>query len=85
MKSFVVSIILVLFTATAGLSKEVEGDEAKNIVMKGEVLGMALFDDFFKRVFEEKKSGFIYSVKYDKEIYYCYNSRKIGWFCESFK
>ena len=75
---------LIFLTATSVFCKEVEGDKAKNIVLKGEVIGMALFDDFLKKIFEEKEAGFIYGVKFNNEIYHCYHSRNINWFCESF-
>lgn len=84
MKHLFLSLVLILFTTTASLSKEVEGDDAKRIVMNGEVLGMTLFDNFFKELFDEKDAGFIYSVKYKDEIYTCYNFAMKEWFCESF-
>jgi hypothetical protein len=65
-------------------AQEVSGDEAKSIVMSGEVLGMTLFDDFFKNVFEEESVGFIYSVIYENDLYYCFNYQRSEWFCETF-
>jgi len=72
----------IVCSTVAYASGEVEGYEAKSIVMNGDVLGVTLFDDFFKDVFKEKKAGFIYSVKYENEIYYCFNYNRTKWFCE---
>jgi len=84
MKHIIITLLFILLTAKVGFSKEFEGSEAKNIVMNGEVLGMILFDDFFKEIFEEREVGFIYSVKYENELYYCYNYNRDKWFCEFF-
>ena len=84
MKYISIILLFILLTAKVGFSKEIEGNEAKNMVMNGEVLGMTLFDDFFKEVFEEREAGFIYSVKYENKLYYCYNYNRNKWFCESF-
>ncbi len=83
MKHLVLSLVLILFTTTASLSNEVEGDDAKNIVMNGEVLGMTLFDAFLKKEFGEEFAGFVYGVKYKGELYYCFNYNMNKWFCES--
>ena len=85
MKHLIITLLLVLFTTKVCLSEEIEGNKAKNIVMNGEVLGMTLFDDFFKEIFRETEAGYIYSVKYENEIYYCYNYNRKKWFCESFE
>ena len=71
MKKLFLCIALLLTTTSVSLSKEVEGTEAKKIVMNGEVIGMTLFDDFFKKVFEEKNAGFIYKVKYNESVLLC--------------
>ena len=85
MKNLIITLLLVLFTSKVCLSEEFEGNKAKNIVMNGDVLGMTLFDNFFKEIFEEEDAGFIYSVKYENEIYYCYNYNRNKWFCEKFE
>ena len=84
MKTILISIITSVVTFSTAFADEVEGDKAKSIVMEGEVLGMVLFDDFFKRVFEEENAGFIYSVKYEGKLFTCYNYNRKEWFCESF-
>lgn len=61
---------------------EVEGEEARSIVMSGKVLGMTIFDDFMKNVFNEPELGFIYSVIYENDLYYCYNYQRRKWMCE---
>jgi hypothetical protein len=78
------SVVALSAAGQPASSKEIEGEAAKAIVMSGEVLGMTLFDDFFKRIFQERDVGFIYSVKYDDDLYYCYNFKRSQWFCESF-
>jgi len=83
MKSVLLASIMICSTATATLANEVEGDEAKKIVLTGEVLGMALFDEFFKQEFESDV-GFIYGVKYQDKLFTCYNFNMREWFCESF-
>ena len=86
------TIMFLCSTATASLANEVkvplsngevEGEEAKNIFVSGEVVGMALFDSFFKETFNSEV-GFIYTVKYQGEIFYCYNYNLSEWFCERF-
>jgi hypothetical protein len=54
-------------------------------VIDGKVLGMSIFDDFMKEVFGEKQAGFVYSVLYEDKVWACYNSKTIGWFCETFE
>ena len=78
-------LVVFLFTSmTANLLRatEIEGDAARNIVVGGKVLGMTLFDEFFKEIMNSR-AGFIYSVLHDHKVWYCYNSREIGWFCET--
>ena len=83
MKHLFLSLVLILFTTTASLGKEFEGDDAKNIVMNGEVLGMTLFDDLIKDAFDEEEIGYIFSVKNNNKLYYCYNFNRFkDWFCD---
>ena len=77
------TVMFLCSTATASLANEVEGEEAKNIFVSGEVVGMALFDSFFKEIFKSRV-GFIYTVKHQGEIFSCYNYNNVEWFCESF-
>ena len=52
------TIMFLCSTATASLANEVEGEEAKNIFVSGEVVGMALFDSFFKEIFLTQKKPY---------------------------
>lgn len=79
-----ISLILPSITTTASAA-EIEGDDARNIVVTGKVLGMTLFDNFFKEVFGERYAGYVYSVVHEEKLYTCYNFKKTNWFCETFE
>ena len=83
-KSICLSLALSVLTVNYAIATEVEGIAARDIVVDGKVLGVTLFDDFFKEVLRSR-SGFIYSVMYADKFWYCYNAREFGWFCETFE
>lgn len=71
--------------AMAGQLVEIEGDEAKNIITKGNVLGVSIFDEDAKKYFDVR-IGFIYRVINNDTFWTCLSWEKETeekWFCDS--
>ena len=77
-------ILLILPLNTSYADDWIEGQDAKNIMINGDVLGMVktvdLFDVFFDERFTE--SSYTYSVRHENEFYHCYNHNLKKWACE---
>ena len=76
-----ISIVLLLF-GTNAFTEEVEGKDAKNIVLTGEVMGAHLIDEKYLEIFDVE-SGTFFSVKSGGKIYNCWFLFQNGFFCES--
>lgn len=71
--------------ATAGQLVEIDGDEAKNIAIKGNVLGVSIFDEDMKRGFGARM-GFVYRVIHNDNFWTCFSweeKTEEKWFCDS--
>ena len=74
-------IVLLLFS-TQAFAEEVEGKDAKNIVLTGEVMGAHLIDEKNLKMIGAK-AGTFFSVKSGGKIYNCFFTHPGGYFCES--
>jgi len=71
--------------AMAGQLVEIEGDEAKNIATKGNVLGVSIFDEDMKRELDVRM-GFVYRVIHNDNFWTCFSwqdKTEEKWFCDS--
>lgn len=72
-------------SAMAGQLVEIEGDEAKNIVTNGNVLGISIFDESMKSA-SGVRMGFLYRVIHNGNFWNCYSweqGTEEIWFCDS--
>ena len=78
---YMISIVLLLF-GTNAFAENVQGKDAKNIVLNGEVMGSHMID---KNTLKEAGvgAGVFYSVKSGGKIYYCMHLSQNVFFCES--
>ena len=61
---------------------ELEGIDAKKVIMNGEVLGVQLLDERYSKLLGVE-AGTFFSVKLGGEIYNCFHTLRYGFFCES--
>lgn len=80
MKYFVLTIFLMF--GTHAFSEEVEGKDAKNIILNGDVMGSHLIDEYYLKMLGSE-AGTFFSVKSGKKIYTCYFVFGNGYFCSS--
>ena len=76
-------ILLCMLCGTQSLAvEELEGNDAKNLILTGEVMGAHMME---KRYLEAigADTGTFFSVKSDENIYNCYYLFGEGYFCES--
>ena len=71
-----------MLCGTQAFAEEVEGNDAKNLILTGEVMGAHLMDKKYLEVFDAD-AGTFFSVKSDENIYNCYHIFGDGYFCES--
>ena len=72
----------VMFFAAQSFAGELEGADAKNVIMNGEVMGAQLLDERYSKLLDVQ-AGTFFSVKLDGAIYNCFYTFPGGYFCES--
>jgi hypothetical protein len=80
MKYMVLAMFLLF--GTHAFAEEVEGKDAKNIVLTGEVMGAQLIGEKYLKMLDVQ-AGTFFSVRSDGKIYNCFFTFPGGYFCES--
>ena len=70
------------FFAAQSFAVELEGADAKKVIMNGEVMGVQLLDERYSKLLDVQ-AGTFFSVKLDGAIYNCFHTFPGGYFCES--
>tara|TARA_Y100000385_G_C12821497_1_gene520568 strand:+ start:421 stop:669 length:249 start_codon:yes stop_codon:yes gene_type:complete len=78
---YIILSMFVLF-GTHAFAEEVEGEDAKNIILNGEVMGAHLISEKYLKMLGAQ-GGTFFSVKSDGKIYNCFLTFTGGYFCES--
>ena len=78
---YIVLLMFLLF-GTHSFAEELEGNDAKNIILTGEVMGAQLIGDKYLKMLDAQ-GGTFFSVKSDGKIYNCFFTFPGGYFCES--
>ena len=74
-------ILLILPLNTSYADDWIEGQDAKNIMINGDVLGMFQTDEMYNLLFDERWIGYTYSVRHEGAFYHCFNYNQKEWAC----